>query len=51
MFVVVVGDPFEGLEIYGPFDTAEEAAHWGDEVLKPRQTRCVVEVGDPEELR
>lgn len=49
MFVVVVGDPFEGLEIYGSFETPEEAAHWADEVLKPRQIRHVVEMIDKTE--
>lgn len=28
MIVAVVGNPFEGLEIYGPFEESEDATSW-----------------------
>ena len=28
MHVVVVGDPFDGMSIYGPFPTGDEANDW-----------------------
>lgn len=34
-FVVSVGNPFDGLTLYGPFDSSEEANEWvGDEARK-----------------
>jgi len=29
-FVVITGNPVDGLDIYGPFATAEEANNWAD---------------------
>lgn len=33
MYVVVTGDAFTGLKLWGPFLTAVEANEWGDEIM------------------
>lgn len=30
MHVVIVGNPVDGVEIFGPFKTGDEATEWGD---------------------
>lgn len=33
MHVVLVGNPVDGLTIYGPFDTGEDASTWADDYV------------------
>ena len=30
MFIVLAGNPLDGLQVYGPFVTAEEADRWAE---------------------
>lgn len=31
MFVVVIGNPFDGLSIHGPFDSHDDARQWAED--------------------
>lgn len=31
--IIVAGNPIDGLEFHGPFDSAELAGEWGEDVL------------------
>jgi hypothetical protein len=33
MFVIIVGSPFEGMKIYGPFHTAAKASEYAEKEL------------------
>ena len=33
MYVVAVGDPFNGITLYGPFDGREAAFEWAEETF------------------
>lgn len=43
MYVVVMGNPFDGLEIRGPFENVDDANDWADQNLRD-ETWWVVEV-------
>lgn len=46
MFVVALGDPFEGIKLFGPFDTAEDAENWAETEVKD-ESWSLVEVQEP----
>lgn len=33
-FIVAVGNPFDGISVFGPFDDAVEANEWADAKIK-----------------
>ena len=43
MFVVISGNPFDGMTIHGPFDDGEAANDWADSNIK-NDTWWVMEV-------
>lgn len=34
MIIVIVGNPIEGLDIYGPFDDIDQAIGWGEDLVQ-----------------
>lgn len=46
MFVVIAGNPFDRMDIYGPFDDGNEAGDWAESELK-RETWWIIEVKKP----
>lgn len=33
MIIVIIGNPIDGFEYYGPFDTHQQAADWGEDLV------------------
>lgn len=48
--VIVLGNPFDGLRIFGPFATGEEAHEWADTNATGEDWWCVA-VDAPEEYK
>ena len=52
LHAVVIGNPFDGLSLYGPFDDATLANDWADEYVQADKYGLdwwVVPLNDPEE--
>jgi len=46
-FVVAVGNPFDGISLFGSFDTAEAANEWADREVR-NETWWVMSLLDPD---
>jgi hypothetical protein len=46
MYAISVGSPFDGLVIYGPFDSGPEAIKWAENHLQG-ETWEMIELHDP----
>lgn len=44
MFVVAVGNPFDGIELIGPFESADEANEYADQSFGGKDTWWVMKV-------
>jgi hypothetical protein len=49
VFAVAAGDPFDGVTLYGTFDTHDHAVEWASEEIE--DTWWIVEIKDTEEVR
>lgn len=49
MFVVVIGNPFDGMRLVGGFRTWDEAEDWAGEFLGPEEWN-IVAVDSPDEV-
>ena len=45
-YAVAVGDAFDGINLYGPFEDGEEATIWAGDTIK--ESWNVVELQEPE---
>jgi hypothetical protein len=45
IFIVAVGDPWDGIVLYGPFDNFDDAHDWADTTIN--ESWNVVEVKTP----
>lgn len=46
VYIVITGNPIDGLRHTGPFDSAEEAIEWGEQEAKPGEW-WLVELENP----
>jgi hypothetical protein len=46
--VVLAGNPVDGVSVWGPFDTADDAASWAGQFLK-HEEHWAVELNEPKE--
>ena len=41
MWIVAIGDAFDGITLYGPFDECEDATEWADNHTEDREWTVV----------